>query len=64
MSFNIWQKKDDHAKSSGKSECTSLLGNDKKILLCVLPDKLSMAIQEETCDTVKKIWLDFTTKQE
>ena len=31
----------------------------KKDFLRVLPDKLRMAIQEETCDTVKKIWLDF-----
>ena len=58
VSFNIWQKNND-GKSSGKYECTSLLGNDKKILLRLLPDKLRMAIQEETSDIVKKIWLDF-----
>ena len=30
-----------------------------KRFLRVLPDKLRMPIQEETCDTVKKIWSDF-----
>jgi hypothetical protein len=59
VSFNIWQKKNADGKSSGKYDCTSLLGNDKKILLHVLPGKLRMAIQEETCDTVIKLWSDF-----
>ena len=59
VSFNIWQKKNADGKSSGKYDCTSLLGNYKKILLHVLPGKLRMAIQEETCDTVIKLWSDF-----
>ena len=59
VSFNIWQKKNADEKTSGKYEWTSLLGNDKKSLLRVLPGKLRMALQDESCDTVIKIWEDF-----
>ncbi|CAB3983548.1 Hypothetical predicted protein [Paramuricea clavata] len=44
---------------SGKYECMSLLGNDKKILLHTLPAKLRTVIQEESCNEVIKIWEDF-----
>ena len=60
VSFNIWQKQSADRKPSGKYEWTSLLGNDKKILLRVLPEKLRMIIQEETCDTVISIWENFS----
>ena len=59
VSFNIWQKKNADGKLSGEYECTSLLGNDKKILLHILPTKLQTVIQEESCNMVIKIWEDF-----
>ena len=59
VSFNIWQKTNADGKMSGKYECTSLLGNDKKILLNILPAKLRTVIHEESCNEVIKIWEDF-----
>ena len=59
VSFNIWQKTNADGKMSGKYECTSLLSNDKKILLNILPAKLRTVIHEESCNEVIKIWEDF-----
>ena len=58
VSFQVWQKSNADGKP-GKYECTSLLGNDKKKLLKFLPNKLRMAIQEDSADIVIKIWQDF-----
>ena len=58
VSFQVWQKSNADGKP-GKYECTSSLGNDKKKLLKFLPNKLRMAIQEDSADIVIKIWQDF-----
>lgn len=57
VSFNVWQK----AGTTGPSkfETTSLRGDDKKILLTLLPNKLELVIQEDTCEIVTEVWKDF-----
>ena len=57
VSFNVWQK----AGTTGPSkfETTSLRGDDKKILLKLLPNKLELVIQD-TCESLTKVWKDFS----
>lgn len=59
VTFSIWEKKDADGKGSGKMDWTSLMGDEKKKLLRVLPLKLEEsndAIQQDTAKTVIKLW--------
>ena len=56
--FNVWEKQDG-ANGATTMDWTSLMGNEKKKLLTLLPDKLansSMGIHIDTSDTVAQIW--------
>lgn len=57
VSFNVWQKQDD-AKQVITMDWTSLMGNEKKRLLELWPDKLNtdMGIHNDTRATVVQIW--------
>lgn len=59
VSFDVWEQRNADGKASGKYDCTSLLGPDKKILLNTLPDKLKSSLQPEASDAVIKIWKEF-----
>lgn len=56
ISFNVWEKTDADGKGSGLYDFTSLMGDEKKLLLRILPQKLRGVIKPETCETVIQIW--------
>lgn len=59
VSFNIWEK-------DGSFECTSLMGDDKKKVLKLLPSKITTCQPLAFASEVKKLWevrsyIDFYT---
>ena len=56
VSFDVWKKKMLMAKVH---DWTSLMGNDKKLLLNRLPEKMKDFLRPETASKVTKIWEDF-----
>ena len=59
MTFNVWEKKNADGKGSGTVDWTSLMDDEKRKLLKLLPDKLveqTDGIHQGTAPTVLKIW--------
>jgi hypothetical protein len=54
--FQVWEKKDADGKRSGTYDFTSLMGNDKKLLLKHLHEKLPGVIKSDASASVIKIW--------
>lgn len=59
MSFDVWKKKNSDGKESGVHDWTSLMGNDKRLSLYHLPEKMKNFLRPETASKVTKIWEDF-----
>ena len=59
VSFSVWRKKNADGKENNVHDWTSLMGNDKKILLNKLPEKMKDFLRPETASKVIKIWEDF-----
>ena len=58
VSFDVWEKQD-NAKGVITMDWTSLMGNEKKRVFKLLPDKIlitDMGIHNDTRDTVVQIW--------
>ena len=56
VSFSVREKRNADGKGSGTWEWTSLMGDDRKTLLKILPSKLQPLIQQETAKTVVELW--------
>lgn len=57
VSFRVWETKDNDGRATGRYECTSLMGNDKKKVLSTLPPKFNTLItSEEIATTMRDIW--------
>ena len=56
MSFSVWEKRNADGKGSGTWDWTSLMGDDRKILLRELPEKMEPLIQQDTAKTVVELW--------
>lgn len=59
ITFSVWEKKDGDGKGCGKMDWTSLMGDEKKKLLRLLPGKLesqSERIHPDTSKTVIQLW--------
>ena len=56
ISFHVWEKKNADGKGSGTCDWTSLMGNEKKLLLKMLPDRFPSFLRKETVKTVETIW--------
>lgn len=56
VTFKIWEKRNADGQGSGTYDWTSLMGNEKKKLLCNLPEKLNGIIQYDTVDDIKTLW--------
>ena len=59
VTFNVWEKKNADGKGSGTVDWTSLMDDEKRKLLKLLPDKLveqTDGIHQGTAPTVIKIW--------
>ena len=56
--FNVWEKRDGDGKGSGVFDFTSLMGNDKKVLLKRLPSKLAgiTGTRPGYSEVVVKLW--------
>jgi hypothetical protein len=54
--FQVWEKKDADGKRSGTYDFTSLMGNDKKLLLKHLHEKLPGVIKSDASASVINIW--------
>ncbi|XP_074608708.1 uncharacterized protein LOC141863128 [Acropora palmata] len=54
VTFSIWQKRNPDGKGSWTYDWTSLMENEKKKLLSILPDKLKDVIQNETVKDIQK----------
>lgn len=54
--FQVWEKKDADGRRSGTFDFTSLMGNDKKLLLKNLPEKLYGVLKADCRTSVIKIW--------
>ena len=52
VSFNIYINK----KEAGGFDFTSLVGNERKKLLCQLPSKMSECQPQDYCEVIKQIW--------
>lgn len=59
--FNIYERLDSAGNSSGKLECTSLLGNERKKVMKLLPEKLMLAncLHPDSGSTVIRLWKCF-----
>ena len=49
------KKKKANGKESSIHDWTSLMGNDKKILLCHCPEKINDFLRPETADKIKNM---------
>ena len=59
VTFSVWAKKDGDRKGSGNTDWTSLMGDEEKKLLQILPANLeneAAAIHPNTAKTVIKLW--------
>ena len=56
VSFQVWEKKNADGKGSGTYDWTSLMGNEKKLLLRTFPEHFSSLLRQDTAKTVEKIW--------
>ena len=56
VSFSVWEKRNADGKGSGTWDWTSLMGDDRKILLRELPEKMEPLIQQDTAKTVVELW--------
>ena len=56
VSFSVWEKRNVDGKGSGTWDWTSLMGDDRKILLKELPGKMESLIQQDTAKTVVELW--------
>lgn len=56
VSFSVWEKRNADGKGSGTWDWTSLMGDDRKTLLKVLPCKLEPLLQQDTAKTVVELW--------
>lgn len=56
VSFSVWEKRNADGKGSGTWDWTSLMGDDRKKLMCELPPKLDIAIQPDTAQNVVQLW--------
>lgn len=60
ISFQVWEKKNADGEGSGTYmyDWTSLMGNEKKILPKLLPDRFPSFLRNETgnCQNCEKIW--------
>ena len=59
VTFNVWEKKNADGKGSGTVDWTSLMDDEKRKLLKLLPDKLveqTDGIHQGTAPTAIKIW--------
>ncbi|XP_022808035.1 uncharacterized protein LOC111345047 [Stylophora pistillata] len=59
VSFSVWEKRNADGKGSGTWDWTSLMGDDRKILLKELPGKMESLIQQDTARTVVELWKGF-----
>ncbi|PFX29308.1 hypothetical protein AWC38_SpisGene5996 [Stylophora pistillata] len=59
VSFSIWEKRNADGKGSGTWDWTSLMGDDRKILLKELPGKMESLIQQDTPRTDAELWKGF-----
>jgi hypothetical protein len=60
VSFAVWKNKNEDGKVLGLYDFTSLMGDDKKKLLKLLPDKLQGILQPNGEETVKNLWKQFS----
>ena len=56
VTFHVWEKKNADGKGSGTYDWTSLMGNEKKLLLRTFPGHFSTLLRKDTARTVEKIW--------
>ena len=56
ISFHVWEKKNADGKGSGTYDWTSLMGNEKKKLLKLLPEMFSSFLRKETATVIEKLW--------
>ena len=56
VTFHVWEKKNADGKGSGTYDWTSLMGNEKKMLVRSLPKCFPSILRPETAATVQKIW--------
>ena len=54
VNFSVWKQ-----KGNGELDWSSLTGNEMKLLLKNLPDKLLWIISDDTHESVVKLWRDF-----
>ena len=59
MPFAVLKNKNVDGKESNVHDWTSLMGNEKKILLIKFPEKMRDFLRPETARKVMKIWEDF-----
>lgn len=55
ITFHVWEKKNADGKGSGTHDWTSLMGNEKKLLLRTFPGHFSTLLRKDTATTVEKI---------
>ena len=56
---SVWNKKNTDGSESKETDCTSLVGSQKKKLKKGLPSTLHQYLYPDSCKTVKQIWVDF-----
>ena len=56
VSFSVWEKRNADGKGSGTWDWTCLMGDDRKILLKLLPEKMETVLQQDTAKTVVHLW--------
>ena len=54
--FKVWERRDVDGKPSGKYDWTSLMGEDMKKVLRLLPAQFNTILRGEICQTMENIW--------
>ena len=54
--FRVWERRDADGKPSGKYDWTSLMGEDMKKVLRLLPIQFNTLLRADICQTIESIW--------
>ena len=56
VTFRVWECRDPYGKPSGKYDFTSLMGEDMKKILSLLPSHFNSLLRTEISDSMAQLW--------
>ena len=62
VTFRVWECRDPYGKPSGKYDFTSLMGEDMKKVISLLPSHFNSLLRRDISDTMAQLWKVQCTK--